>query len=117
MGTKHPYPVKWTASEWVLSGYSKFIAKSDQEPAILDVKRGAIAEVRKTHSVEVIPEESPVGASASNSAIERFIWEVESMVRTLKYHAEQLHKIGCKSYVVDMGSQIWTTMLKPRAEV
>ena len=37
------------------------------------------------------PEESPVGDSKKNGYIERAIWEVQSMVRTLVHQANEMH--------------------------
>ena len=43
--------------------------------------------------MEVIPEESPVGLSQANGDIERANFEIASKVRTLRFHAEELHKV------------------------
>ena len=50
------------AQRWIeVLGYSKLILKSDQEPALLDLKRAIMATATK----DIIPEESPVGESQS----------------------------------------------------
>ena len=53
--------------------------KSDQEPAIVDVKRAVIA---KRGSAPTIPVNSPVGDSQSNGRVENAITKVRNMVNT-----------------------------------
>ena len=73
--------------------------KSDQEPAIIDLKRAAVAKLKTMtadqgqSTAKVDYEESPVGQSQANSLAERAIWEVEGMTRTLVHSVEGLHKI------------------------
>eukprot|EP00973_Karenia_brevis_P023772 3277965-Karenia_brevis.AAC.1 len=43
--------------------------------------------------VQVIPEESGVGESELNPVVERSIWEVESLARTLVHSAEENHGV------------------------
>ena len=52
-----------------LLGYKRAIFKSDQEPAIVELKR----EVVRTRPEEIVLEESPVEDSRSNGYIERAI--------------------------------------------
>ena len=75
--------------EWL--GYKRMIGKSDQEPAILALKRMFTAAMP---TVEILPEESPVGAHGANGHIESAIGRVAGQVRTLKDSVE--HKYGLK---------------------
>ena len=61
-------------------GYRKYILKSDQEPAIMELKE----QVRMSREEEVIMEESLVEDSRSNGLIERAIQGVQDQIRTLK---------------------------------
>ena len=74
------------------SGLTKFVYKSDQESSVKTVMTNAIKEViseaaKKTGSTgefAPVPENSAVGASASNGRAERAVQAVEDLVRTLK---------------------------------
>ena len=57
------------------SGYKKMFVKSDQEPATLDLLRTAMRE--RAETIQVIPEESPVGEHQSNGKIENTVRIVE----------------------------------------
>ena len=93
-GASHPFVPKSLAKDLKASGYGKFSFKTDQEPAIIQLKHAAVAELRKEMpEVTVLFEESARYASASNSTVERCHWEVESMTRTLRHHAEAIHNI------------------------
>merc|ERR1711973_507294 len=69
-------------------GYTKFVLKTDQEPAIMELKDA----VRRSRTEEIIPEESPVEDSRSNGYIERAIQEVQGQVRTIKSAVEGRYK-------------------------
>ena len=76
------------------AGYADFILKSDQENAISDVKRAAVAHARSQgHGFTVKYEESPVAQSECNAHVERAIWGVQSKTRTLKAMSEDMHKV------------------------
>ena len=60
-------------------GYTKVVMKTDQEPAIMELKDS----VRRSRVEEIIPEESPVEDSRSNGYIEKAIQEVQGQIRTL----------------------------------
>ena len=69
-GVEHPWPQKVMAADLQASGFPKFGLKSDQEAAIIALKRKAVDVLRETQSsVVVVPEESPVGSSQSNGFI------------------------------------------------
>ena len=62
--------------------------KFDQEASILDVKNALMMKSRDTEGFKVMPEESQVGASASNAMVERSVWKMQSTVRSLIAYAE-----------------------------
>ena len=69
-------------------GYTKLVMKTDQEPAIMELKDT----VRRSRTEEIIPEESPVEDSRSNGYIERAIQEVQGQIRTIKSAVEGRYK-------------------------
>jgi hypothetical protein len=99
----HPLPVKGAAHPWIIkkltedvqmSGLVQIMIKTDQEPAILDLKRVLIKQLKETAGVTIIeamPEESPVQASQSNAVVERAVWEMQSTTRSLVAYAEWVH--------------------------
>ena len=76
---------------YILLGFARFISKSDQEPAILDLRRRAISYSKSEHGMEIVPEESPTYESPSNGFVEGACGRVKALVRTLKLAAEILH--------------------------
>ncbi|CAK0843308.1 unnamed protein product, partial [Prorocentrum cordatum] len=96
-GTRREHSSKIVAQD-IGSGHGKFVFKSDGEPALLALKKGAISEIRRTGAeVNVIPVESPVGDSQKNGYIERAIWEVQALTRALVHHAAERHKTKFES--------------------
>ena len=79
------------------------VVKSDQEVSIVDVKNALMRELRGVEGLTVMPEESPVGASAANAVIERSVWEMQSTTRALVAYAEWVH-----GTVFEPGSAILT---------
>ncbi len=67
-----------------MTGYSSFLYKSDQEPAILDLKN----KFKKAGMIKVAMEESPVGDSQSGGSIENAIKQIQGMMRTYKLAVE-----------------------------
>ena len=65
-------------------GYSRVVAKSDQEATI----RGLIGNI-KTFGIEVIPELSPVGDKGANGVAEQTVQAVEGQLRVLKFALER----------------------------
>ena len=55
-GTAHPWCVQVVVGAFVATGDAKIIFRSDNEPAILDLKRQAAAECRVRHGMTVIIE-------------------------------------------------------------
>ena len=79
--SEHPYPAKWLAHQVEFLGYPRVIVKSDQEPAIISLKRGA---KEKLHGLEMTMEESPAGDSKSNGEIESYNNVLEGQIRVFK---------------------------------
>ena len=90
-GTSHPHNVTVLAKIYESCGFQKLLAKSDNEPALLDLKRKAIAEAALLHGKDIEPIESPVGESQSNGFVENAVRDLKGMARTLKFAAEELH--------------------------
>ena len=76
----HWYPVKVLTNFIRALGYTKVIVKSDQEPAILNLKEG----VDNENSCEVVMEESPGYDSKGNGEIERAVQMVQEKFRAVK---------------------------------
>ena len=74
------YAVKRTAMDIGLLGHRELVLKSDGEPAMVALKNA----VKDERSERIVLEESPVGESKSNGAIENAIQQVQGQVRTLK---------------------------------
>ena len=86
--------VKAGAEDLEQSGLQRFIYKSDGERAIVAYKAAVSRKLReKVGDIRIQPEESGVGESQSNAVVERAIWDIESMARTLVHAAKELH--GC----------------------
>ena len=81
-----PWVVAWIVGKLEEAGYSgvKLTLKSDQEPAIVALKK-AVALRRKAITALI---ESPVRESQSNGAIERAIRSWEGQFRTLRHQLE-----------------------------
>ena len=88
------WAMKVAAADIQLSGLQHFTYRSDGEPAIKALKEAVIRKLRETSgNVEIKLEESGVGESQSAGFIERAIWDIESMSRTLVFQAQEIH--GC----------------------
>ena len=61
-------------------GHRRMLIKSDQEPAITELKE----DLKRVRDEEIIMEESPVEDSQSNGFIERAIQEVQGQIRATK---------------------------------
>ncbi|CAK0798994.1 unnamed protein product, partial [Prorocentrum cordatum] len=76
---------------YVAAGHRKFIARSDGEPAIVDLKSRAVATARARHNMDVILEETPERDSQANGLIESAVRDVKATARTLRFAAQELH--------------------------
>ena len=93
-GVQHRYPVEALARVIKQTGYNQFTFKSDQEAALLALKRAAVEDVRQQQpDFRVQSEESPTYASQSNAVVERCNWEVASLVRAYKSQVQALHGV------------------------
>ena len=74
------------------SGLKVFVYKSDGERAIVALKHEVARRLRRDAGpIGVQFEESGVGESQGNAVVERAIWEIESMTRTLVHAAQEFH--------------------------
>ena len=105
-----PSTVKWVVDKLEEIGYSgmEVTLKSDQEPAILDLKRD-IAIKRQTETVMV---ESPVRESKANGSVERAVRTWQGQFRTLRHQFEQ--RIGTK---IRKGSSMMSWLVSFASEV
>ena len=67
------------------------MVKSDQVGSVVDVNNALMRELRGVEGLTVMPEESPVGASAAKAVIERTVWEMQSTTRAIVAYAELVH--------------------------
>jgi len=85
--------IKQLAREIKLSGYSRLVLKSDQEPSIK-----ALIEAVKNERAEdietLMQEESPVGEHQSNGEVENAIKSVQAQMRTMRLALQS--RYGCK---------------------
>ena len=90
-GVQHPYSVAAFVDILVNHGHSKYIFKSENEPAILELKRVAASECRLSHGHTIIFEESPVAEHQANGFFEECVRSIKAKSRTLKFACEELH--------------------------
>ena len=74
------YAIKRLSEDVGALGYSRLVLKSDQEPAIKELK----ARVKMERAEDIIMEESPAYEHRANGEVERAIQTVQGQVRTLK---------------------------------
>eukprot|EP00974_Lingulodinium_polyedra_P085576 8288154-Lingulodinium_polyedra.AAC.1 len=90
-GTARPHCAEALVNVMLEHGFTRFICRSDNEPAILDLKARASALARERHGFDIVPESSPEGDSAANGLAEGSVRDVKAQVRTIRYAIEQLH--------------------------
>ena len=83
-----PYAVKRLSEDIGAMGYNRIVLKSDQEPAVKDLK----ARVKAERSEDIIMEESPAYEHRSNGEVERAIQTVQGQIRTLKSALESRYE-------------------------
>ena len=66
-------------------GYKRIILKSDQEPAILDLKN----KVKRLTKVDIMMEETPIGDSQAGGMFENAVKQTQAMARTYKLALEK----------------------------
>ena len=74
-------------------GVTRFALRSDNEPAILELKTQAARLARDRHGFEIMPEETPEGDSASNGLAEGAVRYIKAQCRVLRFAVEALHNV------------------------
>ena len=111
-GTQHQWIVGKRVSGVIMSGARTLVVKSDQEVSIVDVKNSLMRELRGVEGLTVMPEESPVGASAANAVSERSVWEMQRLTRVIVAYAEWVHNT-----VFEPSIAIWAWAVEFSGEV
>ena len=75
----------------VATGDAKIILRSDNEPAILDLKRQAAAECRVRHEMTVINDDTTEYESQDNGLAEMAVREVKGVARTVRVALSELY--------------------------
>ena len=82
------YAIKRLSEDIGALGYSRVVLKSDQEPAIKELK----ARVKMERAEDIIMEEAPAYEHRANGEVERAIQTVQGQVRTLKSALEARYR-------------------------
>ena len=82
-----------------MSGAQTLVVKSDQVVSLVGVKNALVRELRGVEGLTVMPEESPVGASAANAVIE---WEMQSTTRAIVAYLS-----GCMKPYLNQAVLFW----------
>ena len=91
-GTAHPWCVQALVRAIVATGDAKIILRSDNEPAILDLKRQAAAECRVRHGMAVIIDVTTEYESQDNGLAEMAVREVKGVARSVRVALSELYK-------------------------
>eukprot|EP00959_Pyramimonas_sp_CCMP1952_P017829 378171-Pyramimonas_sp.AAC.1 len=83
-GKTSTYAAKYFTNFLVELGYRRIILKSDNEPALLKLRREAVKDMQ----IEVVPRESPVSDHQANGAAESGVREAKKGIRALKTSTE-----------------------------
>ena len=92
----HPWVIDETVRTLKQIGHRKFIFKSDNEPAILDLKEEVTKQLR-LDGFEIIPEHPPVGESQANGVVERAVQSCSGMIRVHKAMVEEKYGLALES--------------------
>ena len=111
-GTQHRWIIGKLVNDVIMCGVQTLVVKPDQEASIVDVKNALMRELRGVEGLTVMPEESPVGASAANALMERSVWEMQSTTTAVVAHAEWVH-----GTVFEPGSAILTWVVELSGQV
>ena len=90
--TAHPWCVQSLVRAFVATGDAKIILQSDNEPAILDLKRLAAAECRGKHGM--IISDTTEYCSQSKGQAELAVREVKGVARSMRVALGELYKTG-----------------------
>ena len=93
----HPVPCKGTQHRWIVACERRDLERraspgGEIRPGGVYVKNSLMRVLRGVDGPTVMPEESPVGASAANAVIERSVWEMQSTTRATVAYAEWVHE-------------------------
>ena len=88
-GTAHPWCVQALVRAIVATGHAQIILRSDNEPAILDLKRQAAAECRVRHGMTMIIDDTTEYESQDNGLAEMAVREVKGVARSVKNCVER----------------------------
>ena len=91
-GDGHPHCVAALVAILVALGHHHLVLKSDDEPAIVDLKRRAAQECREKHGMTILPEESPHADSQSNGLVEGAVRDIKAVARSLRFAAGGFHE-------------------------
>ena len=92
-GTVHRYSVDTLVRMCVAIGWPVFFLKSDQEPAIVNLKEVTIKVLIIVHGKTVTREVSAVAESQSNGLAENVVRQVKGLVGTLRRSVEEMHGV------------------------
>ena len=87
-----PHAIKMLGREIGLSGYSRMILKSDQEPSIKELADAVKRARERSEKVEIMPEESPVGEHKNNGEVERAIQTIQGQMWTMRLAWQSRYK-------------------------
>ena len=93
-GVSHEYPIRQLNNCLCLLGHSKIVLKSDGEPAIVALAEAVKA---KAKQIDIKPEHSITGDSASNGEIENANKLIQNQVRTLYDALKDRYKVEIPS--------------------
>ena len=94
-GTQPRWIVGKLVNEVITRGAQNQVVKSHQELSIIHLKNSFTIELRGVEGSTIVSEESPVGASAANSVIEKSVWETQNLVRSLDAYAKWVYSTTC----------------------
>ena len=91
-------------------GYSKFVLKDDQEPAIKALREAVIRRINAIRGdvhIQVITEESPVGESQSNGDVESAIKQTRGQSRTMRLSTQSNYQQIVQTTMLMIAGCIW----------
>ena len=92
----HPWVIDEVVRVLKQVGHRKFVFKSDNEPAILDLKDEVTKRLR-IEGFEIIPEHPPVGESQANGVVERAAQSGEGLIRVHQTIVEEKYGVALSS--------------------
>ena len=96
-GPAHPWCVQALVRATVRTRDAEIILRSDNEPAILDLKRQAAAECRVKHGMTVILDNTTEYDSQSNGLAELAVRDVKGVARSMRVALRELYKTEISS--------------------